>query len=246
MSRLFAAIRFLTVVPVPGKIGTEPEDLGGSTVYFGVVGIILGLSMGAVCGLIGASLPDLLTCVIVAIGLAGVSGGLHMDGLSDTADGMFSSRPRERMLEIMRDSRVGAMGVMAIVFLFVLKVSALFDLPQSIRWRTVVLMPVAGRCAMVFSMAISRYARSEGGMGTLFFERSQRVSATISMLLLGTASWVLLEWTGLAASGSVIVLTLLLRLYFCARLGGATGDTLGATCELGECLIPILVCAIIL
>ena len=132
MDRFLEAFPFLTVVPVSGERGRRTDDLAGSVWFFGVVGILIGAVASAGCQLLGALLPDLLTCALVVIALVGISGGLHMDGLSDTADGVFSSRGRVRMLEIKRDSRVVAMGVMAIVFVFTLKVAALSGLPPEI------------------------------------------------------------------------------------------------------------------
>ena len=120
------------MVPVSGERGRRTDDLAGSVWFFGVVGILIGAVASAGCQLLGALLPDLLTCALGGIALVGISGGLHMDGLSDTADGVFSSKGRDRMLEIMRDSRVGAMGVKAIVFVFTLKVAALSGLPPEI------------------------------------------------------------------------------------------------------------------
>jgi adenosylcobinamide-GDP ribazoletransferase len=244
MSRFLAALRFLTVLPVPGQLGTRTEDLGGSTALFGVVGVLIGVVAAAGCQLLNAVLPDLLTCVVVVIGLVGVSGGLHMDGLSDTADGVFSSRRRDRMLEIMRDSRVGAMGVMAIVFLFTLKVAALIDLPPEIRWQTVLLMPIAGRCALVIMMALLPYARNEDGLGSLFLERKHRAAAILSVLILGLVGWFALAVTGFYSAIAAIAITLLLTAYFRSKLGGATGDTLGATCEIAECTVAISVSAL--
>ena len=107
-----------------------------------------------------------------------------MDGLCDTADGFFSVRPRERIMEIMRDSRVGAMGVMAIVLTVVLKVAALESHGVDTIWVVVLLMPLAGRCSLLVLMAILPYARPEGGLGTLFYSRSSKLSALWGVCLL--------------------------------------------------------------
>ncbi len=239
MSRLWTAIRFLTILPLPAGWGEDPADLGRSTSAFPIVGILVGAVAAGWAWGTGVLFPDPVAGVLVVILLMAASGGLHMDGLSDTADAFFSSRPRERMLEIMKDSHIGAMGVMAIVSVFALKAAALAGLSQEVRWRTAFLMPVAGRCALVISMAILPYARPEGGLGTLFFQRRPRIAAIWALLVLGLMGWALGEMRGLIAAGGSVVLTLLLALYVYRKIGGATGDTLGATCEVVEC-VPAL------
>src|SRR5208283_4809952 len=121
MRRFLAAMRFLTVIPFPGNWGADESSLAGSTVFFPVVGLLIGLGAAAVAACAARWLPAGPAAGLVIVALLAVSGGLHMDGLSDSADGLLSARPRERALEIMRDSHVGAMGVIAIVCVLLLK-----------------------------------------------------------------------------------------------------------------------------
>ena len=239
MNRLFAAIRFLTILPLPGRRGCELEDLARSLVFFPVVGLFIGALAAAFAWGLGHLLPDLVTGVLTTILLIGVSGGLHMDGASDTADGFFSARPEERVLEIMRDSRIGAMGAIAIVSLFLLKASALAGLSTEVRWQAVLLMPVAGRSALVVSMAILPYMRAEGGIGSPFHEKRPRFAAAWSLFLMGLVGWVVAEISGLIAAGATLGAILLFAYYVYRKIGGSTGDTLGATCEIVECVPPL-------
>jgi len=242
MKRFLAALRFLTVFPIPGPWGHAQEDLAGSVPCFPLVGLLLGGLAGALALGLSRVLSPLLASVVVVIALLAVSGGLHMDGLSDTADGFFSARRRERMLEIMRDSHIGAMGVMAIVCVLLLKVATLDSIPQRTVWRAVVLMPLAGRCALVVSMAVLPYARPEGGLATVFYTRRPRLTALWAALLLTGTGVLLLGIAGLVAAGASVAVVLLFAAYTFRKIGGATGDTLGAACEIAE-IVPALALA---
>ena len=188
MKPLVAALRFLTVLPLPARWPTTAEDLGRSLPFFPLVGALIGaaaagLSLGAAW-----ALPPWPAAVVVAAGGVLFSGGLHLDGLSDSADGLLSSRPRERALEIMRDGRAGPMGVFAVVCVMALKISALAYLVPlkdgSTLWRAAFLMPVAGRAAILVSMSLLPYARPAGGLGSAFYAGARRASAVWALIFL--------------------------------------------------------------
>jgi adenosylcobinamide-GDP ribazoletransferase len=243
MNRFLAALRFLTIIPIPGKRGHRESDLIASLPYFPLVGLLIGLGAAGLSLLFWFLFPPMLTAVLVVIILLGASGGLHMDGLCDSADGFFSSRPREQMLEIMRDSRVGAMGVMAIVLVLGLKISALTSLDNNSLPRTVLLMPLTGRCSLLILMAVLPYARLEGGLATLFYTRSAGVAAVWSVILLLLTGWLAAATAGVIACLAAIVFVLLFAVYCRAKIGGATGDTLGAGCELAEAAVALVLAA---
>lgn len=242
MKRFLAAIRFLTVLRVPGAWGTAEADLAGSPIFFPVVGLLLGVLAAALAMALAVCLPALAASALLVIALLAFSGGLHMDGLSDTSDGFLSSRPRERVLEIMRDSHVGAMGVMAIACVLMLKFSLLASLPPGRVWRAALLMPLAGRVALVLNLALLPYARPQGGLAAIFFRRRPVAAALFGVVLLAGAGWYVAAWQGLAAAAAAIVVALLFGLYSYRRIGGVTGDTLGAACELAE-IAPALILA---
>jgi len=238
--RFIAAIQFLTVLPLSCRC--NERDLGRSTFFFPVIGLLLGGGMVLINLVFSAFFPPLLTAVLVVIAMLAVSGGLHMDGLADTADGFFSARPRERVLEIMKDSRTGAMGVMAIVSVLALKVAALMSVPNALRWSTLLLMPLAGRSALVLEMATLPYARPEGGLGMVFAANKSPLDAFWAVAVLGISGYWVLGTIGLIAAGSAVALTLVFSFWCSRKIGGFTGDTLGAACELAE-LVPALVAA---
>ena len=171
-----------------------------------------------------------------------LTGGFHLDGLADTADGFMSSRPRERILEIMKDSRTGPMGVAAVASVLLLKVSLLASVTGPFRPVLIVLMPVAGRSAMVMVMAFLPYARPEGGLGSVFMRSRSPLQALWAFFFLLATGWLAAGLLGVAAGLAAALGTALAALYTYRKIGGITGDTLGATCEIVE-LIPLLAAA---
>jgi adenosylcobinamide-GDP ribazoletransferase len=243
MKQFFAAVQFLTICPLPASIKIGEPELGRSTPYFPVVGILLGTAAACLDYGLTYLLPLPVASTLVVIFMIAVSGALHMDGLADTADGFFSSRPRQQMLDIMRDSRTGPMGVIAIVCVLILKVTLLTSVPQSARWWVLLLTPFAGRSALLVTMAVIPYARKEGGLAAIFYAHRSRYHLVWVIIALALVGWLVGGWAGLAAGLASFVFGLLFAVYVQAKIGGFTGDTLGAACELVE-LIPAMVCVI--
>jgi adenosylcobinamide-GDP ribazoletransferase len=240
MKGLCAALGFLTVLPLPARWLGNEEDLGRSLIWFPLVGALIGIAAALLDLGLGMILPPTVVSVFTVLALLAASGGLHMDGLADSADGFFSSRSRERMLEIMRDSRSGPMGVMAICTLLLLKVTTLAAVPAPLRPATIVLMPLAGRTALSVSLATLPYARDNGGLAGVF--RSTRRQGLLAVALLTSCAWLLQGVPGLVTAAASLAVILLLAAWSKEKIGGFTGDTLGATCEITE-LIPALVAA---
>jgi adenosylcobinamide-GDP ribazoletransferase len=236
---LLAAIQFLTVIPFPKSFTGGEKELEKCMSFFPVVGLLIGIIMAAFDHVMGFIFPPLPASVMTVIAMTAISGGLHMDGLADTADGFFSARPRERVLEIMRDSRTGVMGVLAVVFVIVLKVSVLISLFPPIRPGIIVLMPLAGRCSFVMMMTALPYVRREGGLATAFGVGKSWLNVLWTSAFLLAAGWLAGHWLGLAASFSALLMAVLFSVYCFRKIGGYTGDTLGAGCEITE-IIPAI------
>jgi len=239
MKRLIAALQFLTVCPFVARVECDERDIGRSTPWFPLVGLLIGAAVALLDRGLLVFFPVSLASVMTVIALIAASGGLHIDGLADTADGFFSSRPRERMLEIMRDSRTGAMGVAAIVCVFALKVAALSAVPLSLRFSALLLMPFAGRSSMLIQFGLLNYARS-GGLCSLFVQNLKRSDIILAVAVLVAVGWLVGAWFGLCAVGGSVAGIAIFALWTRSKIGGFTGDTLGAGCELVE-LIPALV-----
>jgi adenosylcobinamide-GDP ribazoletransferase len=243
MKSFLAAVQFLTVIPVPKALNGDAEDLGKSVPFFPIVGLLIGILAAMLAFVLVAVIPPFPSFVIIVIFLISVSGGLHMDGLADTADGFFSARPRGKILEIMKDSRIGVMGVIAVVCAILLKISLLVSLPPSSRTDIIFLIPLAGRCALVVMMTALPYVRSEGGLATLFAKSRSRIHAVWAALFLIVTAVLTAQWMGLAVAVAVLAATAYFSWYCFRKIGGYTGDTLGAVCEIAE-IIPVLVAVI--
>lgn len=242
MSPLLATLRFLTIVPVPGNWGTAESDLARSLPYFPVVGLLLGLVCAGVAWGLSLVAPPMVAASAILVVLMAWSGCLHLDGLSDTADGFLSSRSRDRILEIMHDSHAGAMGMVAILIVLLTKFAALASLDRAAVWPAVLLTPLAGRSAMVVEMAVLPYARPTG-LGAVFYRHRRWPAALWAVAVLASVGWGILGSRGLAACGGALVVTLVFAACAWRKIGGATGDTLGATCEIVE-IVPALTLAL--
>lgn len=241
---LFTALRFLTIIPVSWRADRDEAHFGTSIVFFPLVGFIIGC-IGALLVLIANHLlPGAVVAFLLMLYLAGISGFLHLDGVADSGDGLLSYRPAKRSLEIMKDSRVGAMGVIVIVFLLLGKYSALTSIPVTHLVSAALVLPVGGRLAILFTMTIFPYGRSEGGLGGLFYSPMSRAGALFGAVLLFLTALSLYSFlTALFLMAVVAVTALLFGLFCVKRLGGVTGDTLGAVSELTEFTLALVLCS---
>jgi adenosylcobinamide-GDP ribazoletransferase len=231
VNSFFAAVQFLTIFSWPRRPERSAEEIGGSAMFFPVVGLLLGIVLGLLDRALEPVTTPGLSSVLLVATLAWLTRGLHLDGLGDTFDGLGAGGDRERMLCIMNDSRIGAFGLIAIVVVLLMKIHALESM-DSQRWRALLAAPILGRSAMVLLAYRSRPAKT--GLGAAFIEhltgRHLAIATTIAAILvgglLGIAGIGLLLAGALFAFGS--------QRYFHHRLGGVTGDTCGAVGELTE------------
>ncbi|WP_163336673.1 adenosylcobinamide-GDP ribazoletransferase [Desulfopila sp. IMCC35008] len=241
---LLTAVRFLTIIPVSWKADRDEDHFGTSIIFFPLVGLIIGC-LGSVLVLIANQfLPGTVVSFILLIYLAAISGFLHLDGVADSGDGLLSYRPAKQSLEIMKDSRVGAMGVIVIVFLLLGKYSALSSIPVAYLVSAALVLPVGGRLAILLTMTLFPYGRREGGLGGLFYSPMSRIGTYSGAgLLFLTAITIYGFLTALVLTGVVIGTVLLFGLFCMKRLGGVTGDTLGAVSELTEFCLAMVLCS---
>jgi adenosylcobinamide-GDP ribazoletransferase len=240
MRRLFAAISLLTIIPVPVRDINE-RDLECSKPFFPVVGLILGGIAYGVASLLVLKSPPAVSAMVLVIMLAAFSKGFHLDGLADSADGFMSSRSRERMMEIMRDSWIGSMGVFAIFAVLGLKAAAFMSLLHDFLPAAALMTALSGRCAIVIYIYISKYARPDG-LGKVMFNRQSLITCLWALALMSVAGFLLLGWSGLLIPAVIVVFTVFWRWYTVRMIGGATGDTIGACEEISEMLVPLIIC----
>ncbi|EMJ3171706.1 adenosylcobinamide-GDP ribazoletransferase [Yersinia enterocolitica] len=237
--RLFlATLQFMTRISVPERWtqGLALDNYERGIIGFPFIGLIVGVIGGVVFTLLAPWCGVPLAALGYVLVLALVTGAFHLDGLADTCDGVFSARKREKMLEIMRDSRLGTNGGLALIFIVVAKVLVVSEL--ALRDAPMLLMltaaSVAGRTVIVLLMYRQRYAREGNGLGNIYIGKVTGKQTLIT--LAGGAILSLLLGQGAALLALVIsmVVVALLATYLHRRLDGQTGDTLGAAAEVGE------------
>lgn len=238
MTLFWATLSFISRLPVPERWwrGVAFAEYSRGIITFPLIGIVLGGMSGLVflalhswCGIPLAALFYLLT-------LALLTGGFHLDGLADTCDGVFSARRRERMLEIMHDSRLGTHGGLALIFVLLAKVLtiselALRDMPM---WSVLTVVCAVGRGVSVLLMYHQRYAREEG-LGNVYIGKVSGYQASMTLGITALLVTVLLpDLRGLLALLITMAAIYLFAYWLKKTLGGQTGDTIGAAIELGE------------
>ena len=232
------AVSFLTIARVPftSSQAITPADLARSFSWFPLVGLLLGLVLVAVaCQL--QNVPPLLLAVAITALLAILTRGLHLDGLADLADGVGGGYTPERRLEIMKDSRTGAFGALAVIFAVLLKSAALNTLVLGHCWSGILVAPALSRYAMLLGAYKMPYARSVGGLARPFLEHMdfQQVLGA-SLLSLTFLALISLKFS-LLYLGLTLACVGLLRFLAGRWLGGITGDVLGALNEITEVVL---------
>lgn len=225
------AVRFLSVLPLPGR-GSEPRPLAASLPWFPLVGAAIGVVLGGIgLGLDRVLPPGPVAAILLAIAVA-VTGGLHLDGLMDTADGVFGGRTPTRRLEIMRDSRVGAFGVMAGSLAILLQWACLAELRGEDRLRLLVVACASARWAMVAAVVLFPAARA-AGLGATMRQHAGRGPLLVATILAVVVAVVVGEAGAVGFAVAVIVASVAGR-FLSGRLGGLTGDTYGAIAVVTE------------
>jgi len=230
---LLSALGFLTIIPIPARACREDP---GQVLYFPLVGLFLGLLVFALDQCLAPVLIPGFRAVADVLFLAVISGGLHLDGLADTADGFYSHRSREEMLTIMKDPRVGVMGVLAIVFCVLFKVAGVSALQGAHYGVWLILAPALARTAQVYGLVFADPATEKGRLLKGFYQKGKfdllgfTVVPLVIPFFMGTG-------IGLFVCFLFFGLTFSALGYFKSKIGGITGDTLGALSEVVEMAI---------
>ena len=234
MKAFLIALQFLSRIHLASQEVWTDEDFGRSVLFFPLVGLVIGLLLSALYGALSFILDPFGRAVLVVAFWFYLTGGLHADGYMDTADGLFSGRSRERMLEILKDSRVGSGGVMAFVFLVLLKVTFLSQLEPKAAMLSLVAVPAAVRFGTLISIFQFPYARKA-------FVTYAPPHTTAKALVLALLPVFLCGPFYLAFLGAAMILSLWANLGISRKLGGVTGDTYGAVIEGSEMVLLLLV-----
>lgn len=238
MNAFIASLQFISAIPL-GK--PRPFDPKGIIIHFPLAGLTIGLIL-ALFDLIASALwPQAVVSVLDVVILAAITGAFHLDGLADTADGLYGHRERENALAIMKDSRVGAMGLVAVVCVLLTKAVAMGSIDHG-RFLALMVVPAYARSAMLVGMRFLPYARGEEGTGSPFFE-TPLSAIDFKFLAAPLILSLFLGWRGLLLNLFFAMATIALILLYRKKLGGITGDMLGAMTEILEAVLFLALCA---
>lgn len=229
MKSLLLMITFFTRIPIRYNYEYNEKDFIKGIKFLPIIGLIIGAAMYIPVLLIGFIHPPVISLLSWIIYIW-ITGGLHIDGLADTVDGIFSNRDREKTLEIMKDSRIGAFGVLGMLLLIIwnLVFTSYIDI------RTIIIVPIVGRSAAILSGSISKYAREAPGMGKGFIENC-RGREIISAMIFSSISVILLfKLQGLIILAILYLVILMVTNNINKKIGGMTGDTIGFVVELSQ------------
>ena len=239
MKSFFLAWQFLTIFPWRSEQEIDPRLLGWSMAFYQMVGLLLGLMLWGFHWTCSWVFPRALGDGLVVMLLSIITGGLHLDGLADTCDGMASGKSPEERMKIMKDHRVGTFGVVGLILILGMKYLALNSLPDKAVGPGLLLALILGRWSMVQLTYRAPYARQEGGLGLPFKENLRKkdvILAAVSSLILTFSFW---RFWGLFLFLLAGVFTLFFQKFFEKRIGGITGDVLGAGNEVNEVVVLV-------
>ena len=238
MIRAFlGAVQFLTVLPV--HTATAPP--GKAALFFPAVGAIVGLAGAVVLEAARAQVPFTLAALFVLTLWALVGGGLHEDGFADCADAMRAGRPRERILEILKDSRIGAHGALALLLFTLIRWQSLSAIAAPDLYAA---LAAAGGLPRSAAVALAWIAPPAGSGAGFALSQTLRTPVALAAIAQGVAlAWWCGGRIGWVMASIAVIVVMAARRYFVARIGGVTGDCLGATAHVVEtsCLV-VLTC----
>jgi adenosylcobinamide-GDP ribazoletransferase len=239
----FLALRFLSILPIPGRVEATDRELGRSTAWYPLVGVLLGALLYGSAYLftrIWSVLPSAFLCLVL---WTLFTRALHLDGLADTFDGLGGGADRNERLAIQKDSRIGVFGGVALAIVLVGKFALLTELVGLFRIRELILVPTLGRWSMLF-LIYSFPAAVRSGLGYRVKQHCRLPQLLLGTLVAAACAWLLLGLGGLALLAVVAGMSAGMGLLFLRRLGGCSGDSYGAVCEISEVVslaaLPVL------
>ncbi|QCO22021.1 adenosylcobinamide-GDP ribazoletransferase [Acinetobacter cumulans] len=234
MMPFWIALQFLTTFPVQLKAMPSKQQNGQSVLFYPLIGFIIGVILCAVALLLQV-IPAILSASLILVLWIWLTGGLHLDGLADTADAWVGGfGDAERTLKIMKDPACGPIGVLSLIIICLLKWSALYLLIQKQLYSALLLFPVLGRLAPMFLFLSTDYVREKGLGSSMASYIPKKLAITIMVLLVLSSLY--FSVLGLVAVLVTAFSLLYLRRKFKQRIGGITGDTVGASIEICECV----------
>ena len=249
MKRFIGILQFFTRIPIRVNIGFD-EEFHKTMYYFPLVGFVLGI-LYFIIGLVSSFLFDsYITSVNILISTVILTGGLHLDGVGDTFDGIYSYRDKEKILEIMKDSRLGTNAMLSVLFLMLMKLGLIYSIVQSGQLYNLIFMPAFARMAIVIACYKSVTPR-KNGMGNVFIGKPSLkmiltgiVYTVILIIIMGITLFNLNSLNLIKVIAFIPIMIILSRCfvrYIYSKIDGITGDILGCTSELMEVMYLIYI-----
>lgn len=233
---LILAFQFLTRIPINKNIDFNHENIKRSTYFFPYIGALLGALAALsyyVIKPLNADIASFVTVLIIIV----LTGGLHLDGLSDTADGFYSARDKEKMLIIMKDSRIGAFGVISLILIILFKYIIITNLTHNVGL-ALILSLANSRLVVLIQMAYKKTARP-GGLGELFHNSDPKKYILASIIQYVIIISIINIKFLIPLIGTIILGEVITKITY-KKIDGFTGDVYGATIELSEALSLLL------
>lgn len=238
------AFSFLTIFPVADELPREPERLARSMAFFPAAGLVIGLGLVVLNWLLDSLIPrPVLDCLLILFMIL-ATGALHLDGIADLIDGLAGGKDRESVLHIMKDSRIGAIGVVGLVMVLLLKYLSLYKVDPAMKSAALIITPAAGRWIQVVLASYCRYLRPDDSPGIDFVEQVGEREMMIATGTLIASALVLFGFEGVFLVFLFGIVAMLLLRFFQRRLGGVNSDVLGAATEIVEVLSLIFILAL--
>lgn len=233
-------LTFLTRIPIKFNFEFDPETFGKGYVFFPIIGAIIGLIMGGVSYLI-APIPLYIQSFLLIISYLLIVGGIHIDGIADLFDGIYSARKRERILEIMEDSHIGAFGAIGLILYFIGMFIGFEEvLQQSGSIVVLICMPIVARAITVCVVGFCKYAKPSG-LGKGMVDSIRPLSGSIIMSITLLLGFLLSFQMGISIVATFLIMALIVfRIH--KSLNGITGDVLGATVEISQVVFLLSIC----
>lgn len=240
IKRFILAVQFMTKIPISLQLDVDEQDFAQSMLFYPVVGLIVGVLMTAAYYIFSLTASGLLPPVMAVLSGVAVTGAFHLDGLADVCDALLSNKDRTGMLAVMKDSRIGTGGAVAIASILILKIAALSEMSGNTAYDALLLAPVLGRTGIVTAAAMSRYARAEGGLGQHFIDKTGWLQMLWTAVIALAIAVPVIGYVALVLLAAELLTSVLFTKYMESKIGGMTGDTLGAACEITEAVVLLI------
>lgn len=240
-------VSFFTRLPLPEILTSKISDdakLSDNICFFPIIGLFIGILIASVWFVAISFFPPIVAAGIAISSGILLTGALHEDGLADTADGLGATSDRAKALEIMRDSRIGTYGVLALLTSVALRWTTLSSFDNVSGALALIMVHMVSRSAIPIALRFSNYARSDG-LGTMANTPISNTDFTIAMVAVLLLAMVLCGWSGLAAASLALLICAAFCRFTASRIGGYTGDTLGATQQFAEVASLIILLALL-